>query len=375
MEVRCQPQQLKSDQLLNPAYAADSPDWEDWFVFEHEEQRRRGVRTMRAGTPSRLVVRNKDQEADAAYQEEERHKEEEAYQARMTEAMAVSAAGDCIVPPLAPPSPAKAEPGPIALKIERYTWDESGGPYRELPLGRRDSKIAYMKLANKNLPPPNATLHRLVKFFGRQRLDKTDLVALSGSHTIGMARCVSFKQRLYNQHRDNKPDMTLEKRFYHKLASVCPCTGGDNNITPLDFASPPKFDNNYYKLIVVGRGLLNSDQVGGGGRLRGSGAGRRRWEATLGPTVDELVASVGGMARWGSGDCCPLSYAHLEEGDGGERRSWATQVVPAAGATADRPSPGSGRARGGGALEVEIGPGGSNQQPDDVIETYRGVSC
>ncbi|VAH59960.1 unnamed protein product [Triticum turgidum subsp. durum] len=138
---------------------------------------------------------------------------------------------------------------------------QSGGPYWELSLGRRDSKTAYMKLANKNLPPPNATLHRLVKFFGRQGLDKRDLVALSGSHTIGMARCVSFKQRLYNQHRDNKPDMTLEKRFYHKLASVCPRTGGDNNISPLDFASPPKFDNSYYKLIVEGRGLLNSDQV------------------------------------------------------------------------------------------------------------------
>ena len=37
-----------------------------------------------------------------------------------------------------------------------------------------------MKLANKNLPPPNATLHRLIKFFQRQGLDKVDLVALSG---------------------------------------------------------------------------------------------------------------------------------------------------------------------------------------------------
>lgn len=37
-----------------------------------------------------------------------------------------------------------------------------------------------MKLANKNLPPPNATLHRLIKFFERQGLDKVDLVALSG---------------------------------------------------------------------------------------------------------------------------------------------------------------------------------------------------
>ncbi|PUZ57361.1 hypothetical protein GQ55_5G424900 [Panicum hallii var. hallii] len=137
----------------------------------------------------------------------------------------------------------------------------SGGPYWELPLGRRDSKTANMKLANKNLPPPNATLHRLIKFFQRQGLDKVDLVALSGSHTIGKARCVSFKQRLYNQHRDKRPDITLEKSFYHTLASGCPRTGGDNNIRSLDFVSPSKFDNSYYKLILEGKGLLNSDEV------------------------------------------------------------------------------------------------------------------
>ncbi|XP_006645738.1 peroxidase 9-like [Oryza brachyantha] len=138
----------------------------------------------------------------------------------------------------------------------------SGGPYWELPLGRKDSKAAYMKLANKNLPPPNATLHRLVKFFERQGLDKVDLVALSGSHTIGMARCVSFKQRLYNQHRDNQPDRTLEKTLYHTLASVCPPGGGgDSNLRPLDLATASRFDNAYYKLLVEGRGLLNSDEV------------------------------------------------------------------------------------------------------------------
>jgi peroxidase len=87
------------------------------------------------------------------------------------------------------------------------------------------------------------------------------LFTLTGSHTIGMARCVSFKQRLYNQHRDNKPDITLEKRFYYTLASTCRRTGGDNNLRPLEFVSPLKFDNSYYKLILEGRGLLNSDQI------------------------------------------------------------------------------------------------------------------
>ena len=54
-------------------------------------------------------------------EEEERRREEEeaAYEARMAEAMALSAAGDCVVPPLAPSSPAKAEPEPTAVK--RYS--------------------------------------------------------------------------------------------------------------------------------------------------------------------------------------------------------------------------------------------------------------
>lgn len=119
---------------MTPAYAFDSPAWERWFAFEHEEAKRRGVRDVSYGSPlPPLVVRDEDKEAEAAYQaelaavlresEEERRKveeEETAYQACMAEAMALSAAGDCVVPPLAPPSPAKAELVPTP--IERYSW-------------------------------------------------------------------------------------------------------------------------------------------------------------------------------------------------------------------------------------------------------------
>lgn len=137
----------------------------------------------------------------------------------------------------------------------------SGGPSWELPLGRRDSKTASLRTSNNNIPPPNSTLQNLLTFFQRQGLDEVDLVALSGGHTIGVARCATFKQRLYNQNGNNLPDMTLEKTYYFGLKSVCPKSGGDNNISPLDFGSPVKFDNIYFKLILWGKGLLNSDEV------------------------------------------------------------------------------------------------------------------
>ncbi|KAK6939426.1 hem peroxidase [Dillenia turbinata] len=137
----------------------------------------------------------------------------------------------------------------------------SGGPYWQLPLGRRDSRTASLSGSNTNIPPPNSTIQNLITLFKRQGLDEIDLVALSGGHTIGMARCVTFKQRLYNQNGNNQPDETLERTYYYGLKSVCPPSGGDNNISPLDFASPKEFDNTYFKLILWGKGLLTSDQV------------------------------------------------------------------------------------------------------------------
>lgn len=76
-----------------------------------------------------------------------------------------------------------------------------------------------------------------------------------------MARCTSFKQRLYNQDGNNQPDSTLERTYSNGLKEICPKTGGDSNISPLDFSSPARFDNTYFKLIMWGKGLLTSDQV------------------------------------------------------------------------------------------------------------------
>ncbi|KAK4490306.1 hypothetical protein RD792_000973 [Penstemon davidsonii] len=120
----------------------------------------------------------------------------------------------------------------------------SGGPHWEVPLGRKDSRTASLSKSNSDIPAPNSTIQLSIR-----------------GHTIGVARCVSFRQRLYNQNGNNERDETLEINYYNDLKTVCPKVGGDNNISPLDFSSPVKFDNNYFKLILLGKGLLNSDEV------------------------------------------------------------------------------------------------------------------
>lgn len=137
----------------------------------------------------------------------------------------------------------------------------SGGPSWEVALGRRDSTSASIQGSNNNIPAPNSTFQTLLTKFKRQGLNEVDLVALSGSHTIGQSRCTSFRQRLYNQSGNGQPDFTLEKSYSAKLRSVCPQSGGDNNLSPLDAVSPTKFDNFYFKLLLSNRGLLNSDEI------------------------------------------------------------------------------------------------------------------
>jgi peroxidase len=137
----------------------------------------------------------------------------------------------------------------------------TGGPSWEVPLGRRDSKGASLSGSNNNIPAPNNTFQTILTKFKLQGLNLVDLVALSGSHTIGNSRCVSFRQRLYNQSGNGKPDNTLDQSFAAQLRTRCPKSGGDQTLFFLDFVSPTKFDNSYFKLLLVSKGLLNSDQV------------------------------------------------------------------------------------------------------------------
>ncbi|KAG2696278.1 hypothetical protein I3843_07G050700 [Carya illinoinensis] len=137
----------------------------------------------------------------------------------------------------------------------------AGGPSWEVPLGRRDSRGASLSGSNNNIPAPNNTFQTILTKFKRQGLNVVDLVALSGSHTIGDARCTTFRQRLYNQSGNVLPDSTLDQSYAAQLRTRCPRSGGDENLFFLDFVSPTKFDNSYFKNLLSSKGLLSSDQV------------------------------------------------------------------------------------------------------------------
>ncbi|GFP83539.1 lignin-forming anionic peroxidase [Phtheirospermum japonicum] len=130
-----------------------------------------------------------------------------------------------------------------------------GGPTWNLRFGRMDSTTANFGAANRDLPGPFSTLQGLIDSFDNKQLSVTDMVALSGAHTLGQAQCFLFRTRIYSNGTDIEPNFANTRR------RTCPQTGGDTNLAPLDLVTPNSFDNNYYRNLVARRGLLQSDQV------------------------------------------------------------------------------------------------------------------
>ncbi|XP_061351714.1 peroxidase P7-like [Gastrolobium bilobum] len=128
-----------------------------------------------------------------------------------------------------------------------------GGPSWEVGLGRRDSTTASRSAANNSIPPPFFSLSALKQNFANQGLSVTDLVALSGAHTIGLAKCTNFRAHIYN-------DSNVDPSYRKFLQSKCPRIGNDNVLEPLDHQTPTHFDNLYFKNLLSKKALLHSDQ-------------------------------------------------------------------------------------------------------------------
>ncbi|XP_074556250.1 cationic peroxidase 1-like [Curcuma longa] len=130
-----------------------------------------------------------------------------------------------------------------------------GGPSWTVLLGRRDATTASFNTASSDLPSPLLDLSALITAFSNKGLSTTDLVALSGGHTIGQARCVTFRNRIYNENN-------ISPSFATSTQGNCPSTAGDGDdiLSPLDVQSPTAFDNFYFQGLVNQTGLLHSDQ-------------------------------------------------------------------------------------------------------------------
>lgn len=131
----------------------------------------------------------------------------------------------------------------------------TSGPSWTVKLGRRDAATPNLDQANRDLPSFRDGLDRLISRFEDKGLSARDMVALSGSHTIGQAQCFTFRGRIYNNGSD------IDAGFASTRKRRCPTNTGNANLAPLDLVTPNQLDNNYFKNLMQKKGLLESDQV------------------------------------------------------------------------------------------------------------------
>ncbi|KAG0457593.1 hypothetical protein HPP92_022750 [Vanilla planifolia] len=92
----------------------------------------------------------------------------------------------------------------------------SGGPTWEVPMGRKDGRISLAS-DTRQLPAPTFNFTQLKQSFQQRGLSTSDLVALSGGHTLGFAHCSSFQNRIHNFNASNDVDPSLSTSFAASL--------------------------------------------------------------------------------------------------------------------------------------------------------------
>ncbi|KAJ6418911.1 hypothetical protein OIU84_002141 [Salix udensis] len=138
----------------------------------------------------------------------------------------------------------------------------SGGVGYDVPAGRRDGRVSLASETFSNLPPPTFNVDQLTQRFSDKGFTQAEMVTLSGAHTIGRSHCSSFTDRLYNFDGTNSQDPSLDSTYAASLKRSCPRDSTDPNLeVPMDPRTPTISDVNYYRDILVNRGLFTSDQT------------------------------------------------------------------------------------------------------------------
>jgi peroxidase len=134
----------------------------------------------------------------------------------------------------------------------------AGGPSYAVELGRLDGLSSTASSVDGKLAPPSFDLDQLTALFATNGLSQADMIALSAGHTVGFAHCSTFAGRIRGA---AAPDPTLNRSLAARLQAWCPVGVDPRIAVTMDVVTPRVFDNQYYKNLQDGMGLLASDQV------------------------------------------------------------------------------------------------------------------
>ncbi|XP_060959666.1 peroxidase 24-like [Cannabis sativa] len=125
--------------------------------------------------------------------------------------------------------------------------------------GRRDGRVSLATEASRDLPSASSNFNTLSTHFARFNLDETDLVALSGAHTLGVTHCPLMFRRLYNFTGKGDTDPALNQDYATELMAKCPPPANPRTTVEMDPKSSLSFDSHYYVGLTEYKGAFSSD--------------------------------------------------------------------------------------------------------------------
>ncbi|XVF41445.1 hypothetical protein PTKIN_Ptkin01aG0280500 [Pterospermum kingtungense] len=138
----------------------------------------------------------------------------------------------------------------------------AGGPYYAVLTGRRDGLVS--NLDEVDLPGPTVSVSEAFQdYFRAKNMTMDDMVTLLGAHTVGVAHCGLFKDRITDFQKTGRPDPSMDPPLVATLRSICGVVSGSinpNSTAFLDQGTPFTVDNQFFKQIMLGRGVMKIDQ-------------------------------------------------------------------------------------------------------------------
>ncbi|KAI3915293.1 hypothetical protein MKX01_035552 [Papaver californicum] len=152
----------------------------------------------------------------------------------------------------------------IIIMATRDAVALSGGSVAryEVETGRRDGLSS--EKTNVDLPGPGIPISNAIALFDSKGLSATDMVVLLGGHTVGVAHCNFFRNRLWNFGGTGSADPSMDPALVETLKSQCPAESTNDNSVVVNLDQNPSssdvVDNSFYQQIRSNRGILEIDQ-------------------------------------------------------------------------------------------------------------------
>ncbi|CAJ2629204.1 unnamed protein product [Trifolium pratense] len=132
-------------------------------------------------------------------------------------------------------------------------------PLWEVLTGRRDGTVSKSSEALTDIPAPFFNFTQLTQNFARKGLTVHDLVVLSGAHTIGIAHCNAFSNRLYNFTGKGDQDPSLDSTYAAFLKTKCKSLSDTTTTVERGLGGSGNFNSHYYPNLLQKKGLFQSD--------------------------------------------------------------------------------------------------------------------